>query len=479
MMDMVRERWISLVIGSTSTLLLCAQPTWRRTYGALDDEKAQAVRRVNENEILVAGTSGSFGAGSSDIYLLKVDDLGEWQWSRTIGGPGVEKLSEMRLGSDGAIWMAGYTNSLGAGGYDGQLTKLGADGEVLLQRELGGGDWDFFHDLRIMPDGGLLVAGETHSFEHPSGSAWLVRYNSLGDTLWMKVLDVGPGSKALSVALTSDGGAIVSGSIPSSAGDLDAFLCKTDELGGIQWTSQYGGTGDDVAMDVLQCEDGGFSFMGSTSSFSQWTEAYHVRTDAGGSTIWTRNWGQINDQEAREHVQLSDGGFISLGYTKTSGGGGRDMFLLRSASDGDFVFGRTFGGVNEDEGYSVEVLPDGFLCAGFSLSYGAGGSDIFIVRTALDGTTATETVTSSFDALSVMQYGVAIPELFPNPSTGIIHFDPTSALRVLSVRDPSGRSVMEVRIPAGQQEVTLDLPEGIYFIAFGNSPSSRLIIQRP
>ncbi len=219
--------------------------------------------------------------------------------------------------------------------------------------------------------------------------------------------------------------------------------------------------------------------MGSTSSFSQWTEAYHVRTNAGGSIIWTRNWGQINDQEAREHVQLSDGGFISLGYTKTSGGGGRDMFLLRSASDGDFVFGRTFGGVNEDEGYSVEVLPDGFLCAGFSLSYGAGGSDVFVVRTALDGTTATETVTSSFDALSVMQYGVAIPELFPNPSAGTIHFDPSSALRVLSVRDQSGRSIMEVRIPAGQQEVTLDLPEGIYFIAFGNSPSSRLIIQRP
>lgn len=478
-MSTVHKRWILGSIACMVAMMLCGQPTWRRTYGALDDEQAQSVRRIDDNKFLLAGTSGSFGSGTSDIYLMLINELGVMEWSRNIGGPGVERLGEMRVGDEGAVWLAGYTNSSGAGGYDGQLIKVGPEGDVLLQRELGGADWDFFHDLRIMPDGGLLVAGETFSFAHPAGVAWLIRYNATGDTLWTQFLEVGPGSKALALALTSDGGAIVSGSVPSNAGDLNAFLCKTDGEGNVQWSMQYGGEGDDLGQDVLQCADGGYSFIGSTTSYSQWTEAYHVRTDEQGNMVWDWNWGQINDQEAREHELLDDGGFISIGYTKTSGGGGRDMFLMRSAPDGDFVFGRTYGGGSDDEGSSLVVLPDGFLSAGLSRSYGAGGSDVFVVRAGPDGTTETENVTSSFDALSIDQQDSSGTFLFPNPTTGLVRFEAIGTERLMRVHDVSGRMVREFTVRPGQQEVEINVPSGIYLLTIGSSGATRLIVERP
>ena len=76
-----------------------------------------------------------------------------------------------------------------------------------------------------------------------------------------------------------------------------------------------------------------------------------------------------------------DGGYVSVGVTESSGAGGEDIYLVRSDAAGHTRWTRTFGGPDEDNGWSVLELDDGFIIAGFTNSFGAGGFDFWLIRT--------------------------------------------------------------------------------------------------
>ncbi len=449
-------------------------------YGGLDDEQARAVHPLDGGSYLVMGITGSFGAGASDIHLFELDAAGGRQWSRTIGGPGVDRLTRSRAAVDGTFWAVGYTNSQGEGGYDGLLLQVNAAGDVLLERTFGGADWDFLHDLRILGNGDLLLAGETYSNSAVEGRAWLLRCTAVGDTLWTRTLALdGLNTKGMCVTITEDEGYLLGGSAETPAGDRNALLARWTGDGELMWSTQYGGAEDDELRDVLTCATGGYSAVGVTASYSSWNEAYHLRVDDAGGELWYRNWGQINDQESQEHTELTDGTFVTIGYTKTSGGGGKDMFLLKSGADGDFIYGRTFGGSEDDEGLGFAVLADGFICVGITRSYGSGGSDAFVVRTGPEGTTATETVISSFDPLFVQDAAVEGPAFHPNPTAGLLHVPASLHTRELRVTDRTGRLVQRDVLLPGMDRVMLDLPDGLYLVHLAGNRPVRVVLQEP
>ncbi|MCB9183644.1 MAG: hypothetical protein H6591_06975 [Flavobacteriales bacterium] len=464
-------------------LPLAAQPTWRRAYGALDHDAGIAVRALSADRFGVAGSTGSFGAGASDIYLLLIDADGELIWSRTIGGIGVDVAADMALLPDEGWIIAGTSTSGGAGGYDGYLVRTDANGEVLWQRWFGGSDWDFFHDVHVLPDGDVLVSGQTYSFGNPQGKAWLLRVDSDGQEVAQPPLSIPGSSEARATIPTADGGLALAGAMTLGGQESDAFVLKLDAAGVQEWLAVAGGDSMDVARDLIQTADGGFSIVGATRSFSPWVEAYHVRFDASGAEQWHRNWGQINDQESFEHFELPDGRFMTIGYTRTSGGGGKDMFLLQSQANGDFAYGRTFGGSEDEEGYGLAVLTDGFICVGSTSSYGSGGTDVFAVRTDLNGATASETVLDAFDPLGLNEPVPVLPLLGPNPSPGFLRMAAAATPRSFSLLDPCGRLVEAGVIPPHAVEVRFDAPNGMYIMRIrghkGDEVAVRLRVIRP
>lgn len=472
-----------MVLVLSLALPAMAQPTWRRAYGALDHDEARVVRVHSTDRFALAGSTGSFGAGASDIYLLMVDADGELLWSKVIGDVGVEVAADMVVLPDGGMVIAGTSTSGGFGGYDGYLVRTDEVGDVLWQRWFGGSDWDFFNGVHLMPGGDFLVSGQTYSFNHPQGSAWLLRISADGEQIASPVLDIPGSSEAYAAIPTADGGLALAGAFSAPDVQPDAFVLKLDAAGMQEWLAVAGGDSMDVARDLVQTADGGYSIVGATRSFSQWVEAYHVRFDASGAEQWHRNWGQINDQESYEHFELPDGRFITIGYTKTSGGGGKDMFLLQSQADGDFVFGRTFGGVEDDEGYGLTVLPNGFICAGYTSSYGSGGTDVFVVRTDANGTTASEAVLDAFDPLSVPTRTANQALVAPNPSMGVLELSSRGWPRTFTLLDERGRLIESGVIPPHTTRIELRAPSGLYMLRLSGSEGApgavRVSIIRP
>lgn len=433
--------------------------TWRKAYGAYGSEEAQAVRWAGEDLIVVAGSTGSGGAGASDIYLMALDGTGTRLWSTTIGTPAVEQAVDLRVLGDGSLMIAGNSND--GGDYDGLLVKTDALGQVIWQRSYGGQDWDLFRELTVLPNGELIVVGQSYQ-PTVDGEVWMIRLDAAGEVMEERWYGGAGEQNGYSLCVTPDGFAI-GGS--SGIGDAtDALLLGVDEQGNELWSVTHGGDSLDVAYDVVHTSDGGFSLVGITRSYSNFEEGYHLKTDASGGLQWFRSWGQINDQGAYDHLQLQNGEYVTVGYTKTSGGGERDMFLLKSAENGDFVFGRTFGGAADDVALSLDADDTGFLCAGWTDSYGAGGRDLFVVRTDENGTTASESVNESFDPVNIGEENIAPPaNIFPNPCKNRFTFRdvPPGAL---SVFDADGRLVLAEPWVFPGMPVAVDLDAGLYVV---------------
>lgn len=457
-----------------------AQITWRRTYGGELDDTGVAIRVIDQNRFVVAASTGSFGVDASSIYLFETDALGNRTWSALIGEGGIFRALDMQVDEDGDLLIVGFTNVDAVGGYDALLVRTDAQGTEQWRKTFGGVDWDFFSDIKLLENGNMLLTGQTFSSGEPGGNAWIILCDSDGEIIWEQTLGGSGLHDGWASTVVPGGGFAMTGSLIADNGETDGFLARYDESGNLLWVQTYGGEGSDELRDVIVTNDGGFSMVGMTRSFQEFNEAWHLKVDASGSEEWFKNWGQIDNQESYRHKQLGDGRFLTIGYTETTGAGGRDMFLLRSFADGEFDFGRTFGGVSDDEGLGLQVLDDGYLLVGYALSFGQGSRDVFIVRTNLNGTTENEDVIEDFDPVSVPELASSEVIVYPNPSTGLFFVDSDEPIIEAVLWDITGRPGRWERDESGLTSLYFDLPAGMYLLELtsvdGKQYKSRVII---
>src|SRR5689334_12508218 len=108
---------ISVIVFLFLSVHSFAQIKFKKTYGASGYDEGRCVKQTYDGGYVIAGSSSSFGAGLNDMFLMKVDSLGNPQWQRTFGGSGVDKGYSLDITSDSGFVICGYTSSIGAGGY--------------------------------------------------------------------------------------------------------------------------------------------------------------------------------------------------------------------------------------------------------------------------------------------------------------------------------------------------------------------------
>jgi hypothetical protein len=158
-------------------------------------------------------------------------------------------------------------------------------------------------------------------------------------------------------------------------------------LGNGVWDKTFGGSGYDVGKSVQHTSDGGYIVAGYTTSYGAGGEDVRIiKTDSSGNRTWDRIFGGVEDDEGHSVAQTSDGGYIITGFTSSYGAGGRDVWLIKIDASGNKVWDRTFGGTGGEGGNSVRQTSDGgFIVVGSTDSYGAGGTDILLIKTDADG----------------------------------------------------------------------------------------------
>ncbi|TKJ40601.1 hypothetical protein CEE37_06455, partial [candidate division LCP-89 bacterium B3_LCP] len=166
---------------------------------------------------------------------------------------------------------------------------------------------------------------------------------------------------------------------------VDMYLVKTDSLGDTLWTKTFGATwGWDECRSVQQTTDGGYILGGFAQFGPSGLDMYLVKTDSLGDTLWTKTFGGSDYDQCLSVQQTSDGGYILGGGTHSFGAGFLDMYLVKTDSLGDMLWTKTFGGI-DDCCFSVQQTIDGGYILGGMTAFGAGWNDMYLVRLEAEG----------------------------------------------------------------------------------------------
>jgi len=316
--------------------------TWTRTFGGSYNDLANSVKQTSDGGYIIAGDTESYGTNSDDVWLIKTDAQGRKQWDRTFGGADYDNATSVQQTSDGGYIIAGYTKSYGAGKEDMWLIKTNKEGRKQWERIFGEAGMDWAFSVQQASDGGYIIAGYTAPYGASKSDMWL--------------------------------------------------LIKTDAQGKKQWDRTFGGVDYDRGTFVQQTSDGGYILAGWTrSSGAGEADVWLIKTDVQGKKQWDRTFGGADYDNATFVQQTSDGGYIIAGYTKSYGAGEEDMWLIKTDDEGRKQWDQTFGGAGHEEASSVQQTRDeGYILAGRTGSYGAGGWDVWLIKIKAEATVPKE-----------------------------------------------------------------------------------------
>ncbi len=374
---------------SVSHIIVISNITFIRTFGGTSEDNGYSVQQTTDGGYIITGETWSYGAGGSDIYLIKTDASGNQQWYKTLGSLDDDCGYSVQQTLDGGYIITGVTWSYGGGGADVYLIKTDAIGNQQWYKTLGGSDDDVGYSVQQTTDGGYIITGVTWSYGVGGADVYLIKTDVSGNQQWYKAFGGSGDDYGYSVQQTTDGPHIryiITGSI-EFAEDIDVQLIKTNYNGNQKWYNTFGGLVVDVGYSVQQTMDDGYIISGLTRSFGAGgSDMYLIKTDTNGYQQWAKTFGGSGDDYGYSVQQTSDGGYIITGVTSSYGAGGSDVYLIKTDENGNQQWYKIFGGTYNDFGRSVQQTSDGgYIIAGNTSSFGGGGSDVYLIKTDENG----------------------------------------------------------------------------------------------
>ena len=451
-------------------------------FGGTNNDGAEEIEATADGGYIVIGATSSNSSGNTDAYLLKVDSMCNYEWSKALGGTNNDWGYSIKETFDKGFIIATSSNSYGNGGYDAILMKRDSLGDFVWRKGYGGLDWDFAYSVAQTYDSGYVFCGETYNNTNGFSDVFIVKTDPLGDTLWTRTFGGLLIDKGNSVIETSDSSIVVAGITNTLSDSTEIYIIKLDDSGTLLWDSIYGNPLYENANAIIETSNGDYVITGATSSFSPSgdNDFYLMRTDNDGVVVWANSFGAPlvpEDDEAFDVYEDLNGDLINVGKTSAAGGGLEDATLFYINSFGNWAgLGPTYGGANNDGLKSFTVGKNGDYClAGYTTSFGNGLEDVLIIK--LDTVYSfQDTSTSIFTDMIPLTVSQASKEfnvhVYPNPAKDFVSIDVKlweSNNFEFILTDINGRIIRRKNITGLRNKIKLDdIQKGIYLYSILN-----------
>lgn len=299
---------------------------WTKLYGGTSYAEFKSARQTNDGGYIFVGKIGT--STLTDVYVVKTDSFGTIQWQKIIGGSLSDVGTFIRQTSDGGYIITGYGKSYGAGGDDVFIIKLDSIGNTQWDNILGQSGLDQGYSIEETNDGGYVATG-TYGVQ-----TYLFKLSNLGIIQWTKTYsEAGFFYKGKSVMQTSDGGYLILGGRRDTS-QHNVILIKTDSLGNINWSKLYNGAnaGNSESYSFNKTQNGGVII---SSYLDGYFSLLYILVDSSGNIVWSQSGAPTSGYTnyGTWAQQTNDGGYILTGYAIDTFGGGF-IYLIKTDSLG-------------------------------------------------------------------------------------------------------------------------------------------------
>jgi hypothetical protein len=363
--------------------------------GGPGDELAFTGRLSSDGGFFLGGRStsgiGGFKSetnnGNGDFWVVRLNAKGAKLWDKTFGSAGDDYLFTVLPLNDGGCVLGGTSSSISGttipGGNKTSPSFRAGDYWVIRLDASGGKLWETcygttnYDDLRaVLPafDGGFLLAGTAPGSPVSTGGGnrlvtgyggddfWIIKIDAQGNREWEAAYGGGASEVLWCAAPTADGGYVLGGRSASSTtgvktspsyGGGDFWLVRITANGQKLWDRSYGGTGQDDLMTVQPLADGGFILSGRSTSEIGGNKTsprygigdyWLVRVDMNGNKLWEMSLGGTADEWPYAIRQMSDGGWVVGGYSRSDANGNKTTSPL--------------GALGSEDAWLVRIGPD-------------------------------------------------------------------------------------------------------------------------
>lgn len=437
-----------------------SQITFERNYGGIEDDIGKCVRQTYDEGYIICGYTKSFGAEDYDTYVIRTDEYGDTLWTKIMGGPGYDAAYSLVITPGNGYLICGTYFDPDKASNDIWLIRFNDDGDTLWTRHDYSAANAEAHAVKMTPANGYIITG-TREDAGGTGHIFLMETNASGEQVWTKDYPFWSTSGGNAVIATNDDGFLVCGYIDTNnpTWNRNLGLVKVNNQGDTLWTNQFGGSAYEMGWSVCEGLSGGFLAAGYTTGFGTITgDAFIVKTSDQGVMEWQNHFGKTGLDILFDIATTEDLNYIATGISGEQGSEFQEAWLVKIEPSGDTIWSHSFGGYRKSYGYSVvQTSDEGYVFCGSTNSSGTNIYDVLLVKTTSDGL---------ITGLENRPAGESNIRIYPNPASGNVTLEiPPGSERII-ISSITGESVMEEPITTCK-EFSLNLqglPNGLYLI---------------
>ncbi len=359
-------RFFLFIVLLSATHSLIGQNIPGLVFGGSNNDIGTAICQTEDEGFLLVGTTRSFGNGSEDIYLIKLNKFFQTQWEETTGKTHRDVIRSVIEVNDGFL-MAGDAWDIGLSRSEVYLQKTSKNGDLLWRKGYGTQQNERGFDFIKSTDNYLYLLGYSRGYDN-RGDVLLIKTDTSGNEIWRSSFGYEYDDYGMGLIEDKNGDIVIIGSrdgffddvhVNYKEHDADFFLAKLNPQGQILWKKSFGGNEHDFGYGILNGPDDTYYISGSTQTNSNGKfDMFLANTDTAGNILWQTNFGGENYEYCVSIIKNSDEDLFLVGTTK-SFSNSADIYLIKTNPYGEEIWSLTIDGDKTDYGNNIISTDDG------------------------------------------------------------------------------------------------------------------------